>query len=99
MELLGALFSPSSKNKIYPPQENFLYFSKYAVLMFKETKISKKFLMFSLQKAIIIFRETEPPPSPPPSQKNKIILDRTEHSYISGKGNPEKLLIFIKVTL
>ena len=92
MELLGALFSPSSKNKIYPPQENFLYFSKYAVLMFKETKISKKFLMFSLQKAIIIFRETEPPPSPPPPKKIKLYLIERNILIFQERGTLKNFL-------
>ena len=70
MQLPSALFSPSSKNKENPPQENFLYsnikklliFSqKKAVLIFQETETLKEFLIFSRKKTFLIFRETETP--------------------------------------
>ena len=50
-----------------------------------------KFLIFSQKKAFLIFRETETP-------KKFFIFQETELAYISGNGNPKKLLIFQKVT-
>ena len=52
----------------------------------------KKFVIFSQKKAILIFQETETP-------KNFFIFRETELSYISGNGNPKKLLIFLETVL
>ena len=50
----------------------------------------KKFFLFSQKKAFLIFRETE-------TTKKLFIFQETELSYISGNGNPKKLLIFQEV--
>ena len=48
--------------------------------------------MFSQKKAFLIFQETKTP--------NKLfILQETELPYISGNGNPKKLVIFQKMKL
>ena len=51
----------------------------------------KKFLIFSQKKDFLIFRETETP-------KKFLIFQERELSYISGNGNPKRLLIFEEVT-
>ena len=55
----------------------------------------KKFLIFSRNKAFLIFREQK-------SRKNSLYFKRkykeTELSYISGIRNPKKLLTLQKVT-
>ena len=50
----------------------------------------KKFFLLSQKKAFLIFRETE-------TTKKLFIFQETELSYISGNGNPKKLLIFQEV--
>ena len=70
MELPGALFSPSWKNKQNPPRENFLcpniknfIYIFSAALIFQETEPPpKKILMLSQKKAFLILWETEAPP-------------------------------------
>ena len=63
-------------------------------LIFREMELSgsniKKFFLFSQKKAFLIFRETE-------TTKKLFIFQETELSYISGNGNPKKLLIFQEV--
>ena len=49
----------------------------------------KKFLIFSQNKALLIFQETETP-------KKCVIFREKELSYISGNGNPKKILILRK---
>ena len=46
----------------------------------------KKFLIFSQKKAFLMFQERDTP-------KKFFLSKETEVSYISGKGNPKKLLI------
>ena len=54
-------------------------------------KIHIKENVFSRKKAVIIFQETEVP--------NKFLTFKgTKPFYISGNGNPKKLLIFQEVT-
>ena len=69
MELPGALFSPSWKNKKNPPLENFLcpniknfIYIFSAALIFQETEPPpKKILILSQKKAFLILWETEAP--------------------------------------
>ena len=71
--------------------KKFLIFSqKKAFLIFQETENPKKFLIFSQKKAVLIFPETE-------TLKIFLMFLKTELSYISGNGNPKKLLIFQEV--
>ena len=51
----------------------------------------KKCLIFSQNKAFLMFWETEIP--------KFLIFQETEHFYISRNGHPKKLLIFQEVTL
>ena len=53
--------------------------------------IFKNFLYFLKKETFLIFREMETP-------KNFLIFQKTELSYISRNGNPQKLLIFQEVT-
>ena len=52
----------------------------------------KKCLTFSQKKAFLIFQETAN------LEKNSYIFSKESCSYISGNGNPKKLLIFQEVT-
>ena len=54
--------------------------------MLQEVEAPRKLLIFSQKKAFLIFAETE------------TVFQETELSYISGNGNPKKLLIFQEVT-
>ena len=60
MQLPGALFSPSSKNKKDSPQENFLYSN------------IKKFLVFSQKKVVLVFQEMEAPKKFPIFQETEL---------------------------
>ena len=66
-----------------PSSKKFKKCTPRKFLILQETEIPKKFLIFPQKKAFLIFQETE-------TQK-KI-------PYISGNGNPKKLLIFQEVT-
>ena len=57
----------------------------------QEVEAPKKLLIFSQKKAFLIFPETETPPK-------IFVFQETELAYISGNGNPKKLLIFQEVT-
>ena len=64
MELPGALFNPSSKNKkILHSNITFLcvFSNKKAAHIFQETNPPKKMLILSQKKAFPIFREMEVP--------------------------------------
>ena len=65
------LLSPTLKNKKNSPRENSFYFRKW------------KFLIFSWNKAFLIFWKKESP-------KKLLIFQETELSYISENGNPKK---------
>ena len=107
MELLSALFSPSSKKKS-PPREKFLYGRKIEIsssniknflhflkrklyLYLRKRKPPKKFLIFPSMKDCLIFQKTDTP-------KKQFIFQEKELSYISGNANPKKSLIFQEVT-
>ena len=75
------LFNPSSKNEKNPPRENFLSFRK--------PKARKNFSYFLKRKLFLYFGKLKP--------RKNFIFQETEFSYISGKGNPKKLLIFQEV--
>ena len=68
----------------------FIFSQKKAVLILQETETPKKFLRFYQKKAFQLFREMETP-------KKYLRFKETELSYISGNGNPKKLLIFQEV--
>ena len=71
--------------------KNFSYFLKRTLfLYFRKTETPKKSLIFSQKKAVLIFPETE-------TLKIFLMFLETELSYISGNGNPKKLLIFQEV--
>ena len=52
-----------------------------------KTETPEKFLIFSQKKVVLPFQETETP-------KKFFAFQETELSYISGNGNPKKLLMF-----
>ena len=71
--LPGALFSPSSKNKNKSTPINFLYYRKMEL---SHPRI-ENLLLFSQNKAFLIFQERETP-------KKSLILQGTELFHISG---------------
>ena len=98
MELPGALFSSSSKNKKNLPKKISYTLGKCKFL----TLILKKPLIFSQKKAVLTFQETETPKKfltfwETKTLKKFLIFHMKELSFISGNGNPKKL-IFQAVT-
>ena len=86
MELPGALFSPSWKNKKNPPLENFLcpniknfIYIFSAALIFQETEPPQKKFLYCLKRKLFLYFGKRKPP------KN-IYVQETVLSYISWKG-------------
>ena len=76
-------FIPSSKNKKNPPREKFV--------ILQERKTPNFFLYFLKGKLFLYLAKQKP-------RKKFLIFQETELSYISGKGNSKKLLIFQEET-